>query len=387
MSRKVCVVTGSRAEYGLLRWVMEGIRDSGDLELQVVATGTHLSPEHGLTYREIEEDGFRIDHKVEMLLSADTPSGIVKSTGLAMIGFADVLAQLDPDIVLVLGDRFEILAAATAALISKIPLAHVHGGEASEGVIDEAIRHSVTKMAHLHFVAAEAYRQRVIQLGEQPDRVFTVGGLGVDAIQKVKLLERERVEDLLEFAFRKRNLLVTFHPVSLETNTMVGQTRELLEALRTLDETGLIFTMPNADTDSRGITELIRSFVRQHPNAKAFTSLGQDLYLSALAQVDAVVGNSSSGLLEAPTFGKGTINIGDRQRGRLRADSVIDCAPRTPEIKAAIDRLYSADFQNTLSTVVSPYGEGGASDRIVRHLAEVPVQDILKKRFYDISVQ
>lgn len=387
MTFKVCVVTGTRAEYGLLRWVMQGIQDSPDLELQLVATGMHLSAEHGMTYKTIEKDGFRIDRKVEMLLSADTPSGVVKSTGLAMIGFADGFAQLSPDMVLLLGDRYEVLAAAASALMSRIPIAHVHGGEASEGLIDEAIRHSVTKMSNLHFVAAEAYRRRVIQLGEQPDSVFVVGGLGVDAITKLKLLERPAVESRLKFSLRAKNLLITFHPVSLEANTAATQMRELLHSLSRLEDTGLIFTMPNADSESRVILDLIIAFVDQHPNARAYTSLGQELYLSTLALVDGVVGNSSSGLLEAPTLKKGTINIGDRQRGRLRAQSVIDCAPVAAEISEAIDRLYTEEFRGLLSHIVSPYGEGGASDRIVRHLVEAPIGNILKKRFFDSSVQ
>ena len=383
--KKICVVSGTRAEYGLLRWVMEGIRESEQLELQVIATGMHLSPEFGLTYREIEQDGFHIDRKVEILLSADTPSSISKSMGLAMIGFADALEQLKSDLVLVLGDRYEIFAAAAAAMIAKIPIAHLHGGEATEGLIDEAIRHSITKMAHLHFVAAEDYRQRVIQLGEHPDRVFQVGGLGIDNIMRLPLLSREALEESLEFSLGERNLLITFHPVTLEQNTSAQQIRELLAALKQQERTQLIFTMPNADTGGRVLFKIIEEFVQQNSErAKAFTSLGQLRYLSCLKHVDAVVGNSSSGLAEAPSFQIGTVNIGDRQRGRLKAKSVIDCEPNQQSIQKAFERLYSNAFQEKLAFVQNPYGEGGASAAIVKVLEKLPFEDLLKKQFYDL---
>jgi GDP/UDP-N,N'-diacetylbacillosamine 2-epimerase (hydrolysing) len=384
VSRKVCVVTGTRAEYGLLRWVMEGIRRAPDLELQLIATGMHLSPEFGLTYREIERDGFIIDRKVEMLLSSDTPTGVAKSMGLGMISFGEALHQLQPDLMLVLGDRFEVFSAVAAAMLARIPVAHLHGGEATEGVIDEPIRHSITKMSHLHFVAAEEYRKRVIQLGEQPDRVFLVGGLGIDNIKNLTLLDRAALETSLEFELGPRNLLVTFHPVTLEDATSHQQMAELLEALGQLENTHLIFTMPNADTDSRVLFDLVEQFVAEHGNARAYTSLGQVRYLSCIRHVDGVVGNSSSGLAEVPSFGKGTINIGDRQRGRLKAESVIDCTPESTAIAAAIAKLYSPEFQAMLKTVRNPYGDGGASDRVVATLAKVPLEGIVKKRFFDL---
>jgi len=383
--RKVCVVTGTRAEYGLLRWVMEEIRESASLELQVIATGMHLSPEFGLTYRDIEADGFRIDRKVEMLLSADTPSAISKSMGLAMIGFADAYDQLRPDMLLVLGDRYEILAAATAAMIARIPIAHLHGGETTEGAFDEAIRHSITKISHLHFVAAEEYRKRVIQLGEHPDRVFQVGGLGIDNIHRLPLLSREALEESLDFSLGERSLLITFHPVTLEQNTSGQQMKELLAALKVQERTKLIFTMPNADTGSRVLFEMIEEFVKQNSErAKAFTSLGQLRYLSCLKFVDAVVGNSSSGLAEAPSFKIGTVNIGDRQRGRLKAASVIDCEPDHDSIRHALEKLYSSSFQNLLVSARNPYGEGGASKAIVKNLEASVYDRFLKKRFYDL---
>ena len=385
MSRTICVVTGTRADYGLLRWVMEGIRQAPGLSLQVIATGMHLSPEFGLTYREIEKDGFVIDRKVEMLLSSDTPAGVSKSMGLGMIGFSDAIEQLKPDLILVLGDRFEIFAAASAAMVARVPIAHLHGGETTEGAIDEAIRHAITKMSHLHFVAAEEYRRRVVQLGESPDRVFLVGGLGIENIKKLKLLDRAALEDALDFKLGPKNLLVTFHPVTLERSTAGQQMAELLAALDALEEVHLIFTMPNADTDGRILIDMIQQFVASHPNARAYTSLGQLRYLSCVRQVDGVVGNSSSGLTEVPTLRKGTVNIGDRQRGRLKASSVVDCAPERKSIADALRILYSPEFQARLAAVSNPYGDGSASEKVVRVLEEHPLDALLKKTFYDLA--
>ena len=386
MNRKICIITGTRAEYGLLRWVMQGIKDDNELTLQIIATGMHLSPEFGLTYKAIEQDGFEIDRKVEMLTSSDTSVGIAKSMGLGMIGFADALHDLKPDLIVVLGDRFEIFSAVSAALVARIPVAHLHGGETTEGAFDEALRHSITKMSHLHFVAAEPYRQRVIQLGEQPDHVFLVGGLGIDNIKHLQLLDRAALEASLDFKLGVKNLLITFHPVTLETSTAVNQMQELLAALAQLKDTQLIFTLPNADTDGRALIEMVQNFVKQHPNARAYTSLGQLRYLSCIAQVDGVLGNSSSGLAEVPSFKKGTINIGDRQRGRLQADSVINCEPSQGSIASALTKLYSADFQMSLTEVINPYGEGGASAKVVNTLKHYPLEGIIKKTFYDLPI-
>lgn len=383
--KKICVATGTRAEYGLLRWVMEGIKEDPDLQLQIVATGMHLSPEFGLTYRDIEADGFFIDRKIEMLISSDTPVGIAKSIGLGMMGFADALSELKPDLVVVLGDRFEIFAVAAAALVACIPIAHLHGGEKTEGAFDEAIRHSISKMSHLHFVAAEEYRQRVIQLGEHPERVFLVGGLGVDNIKRLKLMDRVTLETSLDFKFGKKNLLITFHPVTLELATAADQLTELLTALAELKDTQLIFTLPNADTDGRKLIKMVKQFVAQHNNAHAFVSLGQLRYLSCIAQVDGVVGNSSSGLAEVPSFKKGTINIGNRQQGRLQATSVINCEPNRQSIAGALNRLYSEDFQTSLNQVRNPYGEGGASQKVVKVLKNYELKNIVKKVFHDLS--
>ena len=386
LKRKICVVTGTRAEYGLLSGLMKEIQGDADLELQIIATGAHLSPEFGLTYREIEEDGFTINRKIEILLSADTPVAVSKSTGLAVIGFAEAYEALRPDIVVLLGDRFETLAAATAAAIARIPVAHIHGGEATEGAIDEAFRHAITKMSHFHFTAAEAYRRRVIQLGESPERVFVVGALGIDNIRRLKLLDRKAFEASIDFPLGERNLMVTFHPVTLEQSTAGNQFQQLLDVLEELKDTKVIFTKPNADTDGRIIMGMIDDYVARHSDrAVAFDSLGRLRYLSALQFVDAVVGNSSSGILEAPSFRIGTINIGDRQRGRIRAESVIDSEPTADAIRGAIARLYSDAFQALLKGVENPFDKGGAAEAIHRILKGVSLDNVLKKRFFDIG--
>lgn len=387
MTRRVCIVTGTRAEYGLLRGVIAGVAAEAALDLQLIVTAAHLSSEFGQTWREIAADGWTIDARVEMLLSSDSEVGVAKAIGLGVIGFADAFDRLRPDIVVLLGDRFEILAAATAAMTLRIPIAHIHGGETSEGAIDEAIRHAVTKMSHVHFVAAEPYRRRVIQLGESPDRVHLVGGLGVDAIARLDLLERTALEDALGFELRDRNLLITFHPVTLEGDDGMGQVNALLDALGALDaNVGLIFTMPNADSGGREIAAAIRAFVARRPASVAFASLGQLRYLSCLAHVDGVVGNSSSGLAEAPSFGIGTIDIGSRQAGRLAADSVIHSEPETAEIAAALARLLSDDFRASLADVANPYGKPGAGAAIVAWLRDAPFDGLLHKRFHDIAV-
>ena len=384
MTRKICVITGTRAEYGLLRWVMQGIKDEPELRLQIIATGMHLSPEFGLTSREIEKDGFQIDRKVEMLISSDTPVGIAKSMGLGLIGLADALEELHPDLIMVLGDRFEIFAAVAAALVARIPVAHLHGGEKTEGAFDEALRHSITKMAHLHFVAAEEYRRRVIQLGEAPERVFLVGGLGIDNITRLRLLDRAELEASLNFKLGQKSLLITFHPATLEASTAAKQMTELLAALSALNDTQLIFTLPNGDTEGRSLIKMLDQFVVVHPNARAYKSLGQLRYLSCIAQVDGVVGNSSSGLMEVPSFNKGTVNIGDRQRGRLQAASVINCEPTRLGIESALRRLYSLDFQETLLRVVNPYGQGGAAAKVVETIKRCTLNGLVKKSFHDL---
>ena len=382
--RKICVVTGTRAEYGLLYWLMKEIDTDKDLELQIIATGMHLSEEFGNTYQQIEKDGFTIDKKVDISLSSDTELAISKSMGLGMIGFSDAFNELQPDLLVVLGDRFEIFSAVSVAMIAKIPVAHLHGGEATEGLIDEPIRHSITKMSHLHFTATNEYRNRVIQLGEQPDRVFNVGGLGVDNINKLKLMTKSDFEKAINFELGEKNVLVTFHPVTLEKSTSETQFQELLESISKLKNTKIIFTKANSDTNGRVINSMIDAYVSVNDNSIAFTSMGQLNYLSALQFVDAVVGNSSSGLLEAPSFNIATIDIGDRQKGRIKADSVISCLPTQESIRSAFDKSYSEDFQNIVDNTKNLYGDGGSSKMVVKVIKNFDLNGILKKTFYDL---
>jgi GDP/UDP-N,N'-diacetylbacillosamine 2-epimerase (hydrolysing) len=386
VSRTICVVSGTRADYGLLRWIMTGIRDAPDLRLQIAATGAHLSPEHGLTCREIEADGFHIDRRVDMRLGADTPVGVATSMGVATIGFAAAFHELRPDLVVLLGDRSEILSAASAALVARIPVAHVHGGESSEGAFDESIRHAVTKMSHLHFVAAREFGDRVVQMGEDPSRVFVVGGLGVDAIARVGLLDRTSLEGSLGFDLGAKSLLVTFHPATLDVEPATDQFAEVLAALEPLAETRLVFTMPNADPGGRALWHMVESFAATHANARAVVSLGHRRYLSCLQYVDGIIGNSSSGLTEAPTFRIGTVNVGSRQRGRPRAGSVIDCAAERRAIAGAVATLFSPAFRATLAAVRNPYGDGGASERIVAILRSHPLDNLVNKSFHDIRL-
>jgi len=381
MKRKICVVTGTRAEYGLLRWIMQGIKEDPELTLQIIATGMHLSTTFGQTYKEIEADGFQIDHMVEILSELDTPVGISESISKGIQGCALAFDKSQPDLIVLLGDRFEAFAAATAALVGRIPIAHIHGGESTEGVIDEAFRHSITKMSHLHFVAAPEYRDRVLQLGENSNNVYLVGGLGLDKIKYLKLLDRETLEEVLGLKFNKRNLLVTFHPVTLEKETAERQMSELLQALSKLKETTLIFTLPNADTGGRVMIKMIEEFMHHSLNAYSYKSLGDIRYLSCLQFVDGVVGNSSSGLTEVPSFKKGTVNIGDRQLGRLKAISVIDCLPTASEIELAIEYLYSMSFQLSLENVINPYGNSGASQKILQVIKSVDLSELIRKKF------
>lgn len=385
MTRKICVVTGSRADFGLLSWLMKEIQAETRLQLQLVVTGMHLSPEFGLTFKDIEAEGFHIDEKVEILLSSDTPTGIAKSIGLGTIGMADALARLQPDMVVLLGDRFETFAAAQAALVARIPVAHLHGGETTEGAVDEAFRHAITKMAHLHFTATEEYRQRVIQLGEDPQRVFNFGAAAMDNLSRITLLDRTALEAALGFRLGAKNLLVTFHPVTLENASAAQQFEALLQVLAELQNCHLIFTKPNADTDGRIIIGMIDAFTAKHQErAAAFTSLGQLRYLSTMRLVDGVVGNSSSGLIEAPSFRVGTVNIGDRQKGRTKASSVIDCTPDKAAIRTALAQLFSDAFRQSLASAVNPYGSGPVAQKIAHVLATAPLDGILKKPFFTL---
>jgi GDP/UDP-N,N'-diacetylbacillosamine 2-epimerase (hydrolysing) len=384
IKRKICVVTGTRAEYGLLYWLMKEIGTDKDLELQIIATGMHLSEEFGNTYQQIEEAGFVIDKKVDISLSSDTELAISKSMGLGVIGFAGAFNELQPDLIVVLGDRFEIFSAVSAAMIAKIPVAHLHGGEITEGAFDESIRHSITKMSHLHFAATNEYRDRIIQLGERPNRVFNVGGLGIDNINKLKLLAKSDFEKAIDFELGEKNILVTFHPVTLENSTAKLQFQELLNSIDELKNTRIIFTKTNSDTDGRIINSMIDAYVAIHDNTIAFVSMGQLNYLSALQFMNAVVGNSSSGLLEAPSFKIATIDIGERQKGRIKADSVISCSPTQESISSAFYKSYSEDFQNIVDNTKNPYGSGGASKIVVDIIKDFDLNGILKKTFYDL---
>ena len=383
--RKICIVTGSRAEWGLLSGLARKITDDPELELQIIATNMHLSPEFGLTYREIERQGFRINRKVEMLLSSDSANATGKSVGLATIGFADAYEELAPDMLLVLGDRYEILAAVTAALFYKIPVAHLHGGEVTEGAYDDAIRHAITKMSHLHFTSTEEYRRRVIQLGEQPERVFHVGAIGIDNIRHIALLDKKVLEEQLDFPFDRKTVLVTYHPETLDAIPVEDQFRNLLEALDDRQDIRILFTLPNSDTGGRIIVRMIEEFVaRNKQRARAYTSLGQLRYLSALRFVAAVVGNSSSGILEVPSFGKPTLDIGNRQKGRLAANSVVHCGVSGAEISEGLNRVLSDAFAKQTACVQNPYEKEDSALEILKILKNYPLDGIVQKTFYDI---
>lgn len=384
--RKICVITGTRAEYGLLYWLMKEIESDPELHLQLIVAGMHLSPEFGLTYKEIEKE-FRIDKKIEMLLSSDTPIGISKSMGLAQISFAEAYEELKPDIIVVLGDRFEIFSAVASAMISNLPVAHLNGGELTEGVFDDPIRHCLTKMSHLHFTATEEYRQRVIQLGEHPGRVFNVGEAGLDNIFRLKLLSRKELEESIGFNLNKRNLLVTYHPVTLGHNSSEEQIEELLSALDVLNDTHIIFTKANADKDGRIINQRIEEYVAQNSHKSiVFASLGQLRFLSAMQYMDAIVGNSSSGIVEAPTLKCAAVNIGDRQRGRIQAEGVVNCAPKKEEIIKAVETIYSREFRKKLIHVKNPYGGGGSSATIKDIIKSFKLDKIVQKSFFDINI-
>lgn len=387
MKRKICVVTGTRAEYGLLAGLMREIESDLDLDLQVIATCMHLSPEFGLTYRQIEEDGFVINEKIDNLLPDDTPAGVAKSMGFACIGLADAYRELAPDIVVLLGDRFETLSAACTATVGKIPVAHIHGGEISEGAMDDSFRHAITKMSHLHFTATEEYHRRVIQLGEHPERVWNVGALGVENISVLQLLNRSELEEALGFSLGERCAMVTFHPVTLEKNTAAVQFQNLLDALDEISDMRVIFTYANADTEGRIINAMIEDYVsRPGGRAAAFQSMGQVRYLSALQHVSVVVGNSSSGIIEAPSFKVPTVNIGDRQKGRVRAESVIDCQPAKDAIVQAIKRGASLVSEESIKGMRNPYEKDNTAENIKEVIKKFDLRDILKKEFFNVSL-
>lgn len=383
--RKICVVTGTRAEYGLLYWLMKEIKADEELELQIVATGQHLSPEFGLTYKTIEADGFTIDAKVEMLLSSDTPVGTAKAVGLGTIGFADALDRLKPDILVLLGDRFEALSAAQAAMMLRIPVAHLHGGERTEGAIDEAIRHSITKMAQLHFVSEPEYRSRVIQLGEAPSRVFEVGAVGIDNIVRLPLLNLENLENQLGFSLGEKFFLLTYHPETQSDKSPTEAIHILFDALDAFQDYKVIFTQANSDAGGRIIDALVEKYAVENPcRVLSVKSLGQVRYLSAMKLCSAVVGNSSSGLLEAPVLYRPAVNIGDRQKGRKRYPSVIDCAEDRDSIEAAIKRAVSDTFAKEMNQMIMPHADGKIAVGIKEILRTTSLEGICRKQFYDL---
>jgi GDP/UDP-N,N'-diacetylbacillosamine 2-epimerase (hydrolysing) len=383
---KICIVTGTRAEYGLLKPLIEKISADDYFTLQLLVTGAHLSPEFGLTYRQIEADGFKIDAKVEMLLSSDTAEGITKSMGLGMIGYADAFKQLSPDLLVILGDRYEMLAVASTALIFRIPIAHIHGGELTEGAYDDSIRHAITKMSALHFTSTEAYRQRVIQLGEQPDNVFNVGAIGLDNFRSLKLLSKREIEEDLNITFNQFNYLVGFHPETLSNYSVEAQFDALLQAIDKERDSFFIFTKANADTNGRIINQMIEDYVNKYPEKSAlFASLGTLRYLSVMKQVTAVVGNSSSGIVEAPFVPTATINIGDRQKGRIQAESIVNCSANKEDIAKAFQKVKSDEFRKKIETVINPYGNGTASMQIMEIIRSITPASLSHKTFYDIQ--
>jgi len=382
---KICIATGTRAEYGLLKPLIEKINADNNFTLQILVTGAHLSPEFGLTYRQIEADGYEIDAKVEMLLSSDTAEGITKSMGLGMIGYADALKRLSPDLLVILGDRYEMLSVASTALIFRIPIAHIHGGELTEGAYDDAIRHAITKMSALHFTSTEAYRQRVIQLGEQPERVFNVGAIGLDNFQSLQLLSKKELEEDLHITFHPYNYLVGFHPETLSDQSVEEQFDSLLQVIDIQTDSFFIFTKANADTNGRIINQMMESYVNKHPEKSSlFASLGTLRYLSVMKQVTAVVGNSSSGILEAPSTHTATINIGDRQKGRIQAESVVNCSMQKEDIAIAFQKIRSEKFREKISEIINPYGNGNVSNQILTIFKSISTDNLSKKTFYDI---
>lgn len=384
--KKICVATATRAEYGLLKPLMSYLQRSDKFELQTLVTGAHLSPEFGLTYKFLADDGFKIDEKVEMLLSADTPTGIVKSMGVGMVGYADALSRLSPDAIVILGDRYEMLSVSSAAAIFNIPIIHLHGGEITEGAYDDAIRHAISKLSSLHFTSTEEYRRRVIQMGEQPEAVYNVGAIGLDNIYSTTMLSKEDLEADLGVRFKKYNYQVTFHPETLSTLTSEQQFRILLDAIAEQEDSYFIFTKANADTDGRIINQMIDAYVSKNTDtASAYTSLGSLRFLSVVNICDAIVGNSSSGIIEAPSLKTPTINIGDRQRGRIQAKSVLNCKVDTEEIAQAFDKVRDPIFQASVKTIVNPYGSGKTVEKIGEVLTHINFDKLRIKEFYNIN--
>lgn len=387
MKKTITVLTATRAEYGLLKNIIKALMDDGSFDVKVVVTAAHLSPEFGMTCQEIEDDGIKIDRKIETLLSADTPSAMSKCMGLTMIGLADYFAENRPDAFMVLGDRYETMAAACAAFNARIPIIHLYGGETTEGAIDEAYRHAISKMSYLHLTSAEEYRNRVIQLGEAPERVFAIGAIGIENALKTKLLSVKELSKSLGISLSDNYAFATFHPVTLENNTAEQQINELLKALSKFKDMQFIFSKANADADGRIINSIIADYCTRHDNFYLFDSLGMKRYLSAVKHAKFVIGNSSSGVIEVPSFGIPTINIGDRQKGRLMSSSVIQCQPVQKEIEEAVSKALSPEFRKKAAKTRNPNGDGKTSDRavcLIKAFLNHPID--LKKKFHDINV-
>lgn len=382
---KICVATGTRAEYGLLKPLISAIDAEPEFDLQILVTGAHLSPEFGLTYKAVEKD-FKIDQKVEMLLSADTPSAIVKSMGVGMLGFADSLTSLKPDVLVILGDRYEMLALASSALIFNIPIVHIHGGEITEGAYDDAIRHSITKMSHIHFASTEEYKNRIIQLGEHPNNVYNVGAIGLDNVKNMQLLSREELEKELNIKFKKFNYQITFHPSTLDDELPEVQFRKLLNVVDAQEDSYFVFTKSNADTGGRIINKMIDDFVAANPDkASAYDTLGSLKFLSVVKVCDAIIGNSSSGIVEAPSLHTMTINIGIRQKGRIQAESIINVEVDENEIKSAFEKARSTEFKEIVNSVVNPYGDGNTVKKIIKVLRPLTPEKLKVKSFFDFK--
>lgn len=383
--RKVAVFTGTRAEYGLLYLTILGLHQAEDVELQLIVGGTHLSPEYGHTVDFIEKDGFPIASRMEFLLSSSSPASTGKSMALALMEAVETLTRLKPDVLVLLGDRFEAMAVAQAAMLTNTPVSHIHGGERTEGAIDEAIRHSITKMSHLHFTATDEYRRRVIQLGEQPDTVFNFGAPGVDNIKQLELPSRDDLADSINFSLDSPYFLVTYHPVTLADDGGVCAVHELLKVLDMFADHNAIITFPNSDMESQNIVSALSDYAVKNSDRIYLTkSLGQLRYLSAMQHCTAVIGNSSSGLIEAPSFGVPTINIGDRQKGRISGESVIYCGDNADSIRSALTKALTEEFKTRCCSVINPYGTGDASSKILKVLRTYPLEKLGTKSFYDI---
>jgi UDP-hydrolysing UDP-N-acetyl-D-glucosamine 2-epimerase len=383
INKKVAVFSGTRAEYGLLFWLLKDIQSDPELNLQLLVSGTHLSPEFGETYKQIEKDGFHIDEKIEILLSSNTAVGTAKSMGLGVLGFADALSRLKPDVLIILGDRYEALAAAQTAMILRIPIIHLHGGEITEGAYDDAIRHAITKLSYLHGTSTEEYRQRVIQLGEAPVRVKNIGAIGLDHLKRSIFMSIEELSESLNFPLKQPFFLVTYHPVTLGSEEPEVSFQALLDALDEYPEHQVILTYPNADDGGRRITPILEEYARNNPQrVLAIPSLGQVRYLSSVSHATAVIGNSSSGIIEVPAFDVPTVNVGVRQKGRLAAKSVLNAPANKQSIADAIQVAVTRSYKQTGENVHNPYGQGDASAQVIEMIKSLRFEP--SKVFYDV---